>query len=339
MKHKINLKLLNLKSSNIYYENKYQNLYSIHHFNCQQTCRTLHPITFNNSTLDSKRVSDQFFDINFKMNITSNKYLNNGTYIFPQLEIPVAFHVIYPNGKENDAIYNIPDDILNKQLDVLNGVSDNDPGFSKSLSGYKTNGNTKSGLHFYNYHSENKAYSRTENNMWFYKTETYESTLKSELCVNVDYVINVYYADAQGFLGWSYFPNDFSENDHMHGAVINHRAILGGSLPRYKYGKTLLHELGHYFGLFHTFQGGCFGYDGCDDTPPQSNGNNVYECGSQNSCPDFEGDDPHNNYMNYVDDICMNRFTDNQILRIWTFLETYKPQFILKNKVETKWAA
>ena len=90
----------------------------------------------------------------------------------------------------------------------------------------------------------------------------------------------------------------------------------------------------HHFGLYHTFQGGCNGEDGCSDTPSQDNSNNIYNCSPQNSCPNHEGDDPYNNYMNYVDDYCMTRFTDEQIFRIWTYLEIYKPLFLEHNLIK-----
>ena len=325
---------MRLKKTEVFYENKQQKLFQAHDIDFKKHCKTLHPISMENLSNDSKRISYNYNNLKENMYSIIEKYKNsNGNYEFPNIEIPVAFHVIYPPGKENDIEFNISDEIINKQLTVLNGINDEDPGFSMSLPGYKTSGYTKSGFHFYNYHPENKAYSRTENYQWFYKTESFEATIKDELCIEPEHVINVFYANAQGYLGWSYFPDDFLEDDKMHGIVINYQAILGGKLNPYNYGKTLLHEMGHYFGLYHTFQGGCNGEDGCNDTPSQNNGNNIFNCGEINSCPDKEGNDPYNNYMNYVDDNCMTRFTDEQIFRMWVYLETFKPTFLKKNIV------
>lgn len=88
----------------------------------------------------------------------------------------------------------------------------------------------------------------------------------------------------------------------------------GAFSPPYDKGRTMTHEVGHMFGLFHTFQGGCAGEnytsgDYCADTPAVANSNGG--CSFVDSCP-TGGPDMIQNYMDYTNDSCMNTFTQDQ---------------------------
>ncbi|KAJ4290351.1 hypothetical protein N0V90_010567 [Kalmusia sp. IMI 367209] len=80
---------------------------------------------------------------------------------------------------------------------------------------------------------------------------------------------------------------------------------------------TLTHEVGHWMGLFHVFQGGCDSADGCDDTAPQEGPSraNMGTPGNLNSCPakaQCNGNGKQNvkNFMDYSD--CAQEFTPCQ---------------------------
>ncbi|MGI9155058.1 MAG: zinc metalloprotease [Marmoricola sp.] len=116
---------------------------------------------------------------------------------------------------------------------------------------------------------------------------------------------------ASQLLGWSTLPQDQKHYPHLDGVAINVNALPGGSLRYYNLGDTATHEVGHWLGLFHTFEGGCSAFgDGVDDTPRERNPTDGCPR-DKDTCP-AEGADPVHNFMDYAIDSCMNQFTIGQ---------------------------
>ncbi|PPQ84796.1 hypothetical protein CVT24_003237 [Panaeolus cyanescens] len=75
------------------------------------------------------------------------------------------------------------------------------------------------------------------------------------------------------------------------GVYIRHDSMPGGPFDRAQ-GGTLRHEIGHWLGLWHTFQDGCTGDgDEVDDTPAQRDSSDGCPIG-RDSCPGRPGLDP-----------------------------------------------
>lgn len=117
-------------------------------------------------------------------------------------------------------------------------------------------------------------------------------------------------------LGWSRFPWQYAKTRRLDGVSVNVASLPGGKASGYNRGDTAVHEVGHWLGLFHTFQGGCGARnDLVADTPPE--GEPSYYCEtSRDTCPDDAQADPVRNFMDYSLDRCMNQFTPGQVRRM-----------------------
>lgn len=217
--------------------------------------------------------------------------------------IPVAFHIILNSNGEGD----ISTDQIDAQVEHMTGAY-SDQGIEFILG----------------------SVDYTVNDNWFYLSGDYEEEMKSTLAIDPAHNLNVYSANLQNnLLGWAQFPWWYDENSYMHGFVMHYGSFPGGYIENYDEGDVAVHEGGHCFGLYHTFQGGCSGGDEVEDTPAQHDDNNIFECDSTlDTCPDDPGMDPVYNFMNYTDDYCTIEFTQGQGVRMVDMIVAYKPGFL-----------
>jgi len=157
-----------------------------------------------------------------------------------------------------------------------------------------------------------------------------------------EYVINVYTVrNLTGATALATFPTT-DETDYANG-IVARSSIFDD--PNFA-GAILAHEMGHFLGLYHTFQGGCrnddclLNGDRVCDTPPDDFGTTFEGCFLNNNCTtdadatnsenpfDEDGPDGNDNYMDYNDPTCMKAFTPGQRFRMRYALCNYRPRLM-----------
>jgi hypothetical protein len=102
------------------------------------------------------------------------------------------------------------------------------------------------------------------------------------------YTVGFYTANLNGY---SSLPSDYKRDPTLDGVVLLFSTLPGGA-SRERQGGTLVHEVGHWLGLSHTFQGGCNGVgDNVADTPPEAARATGCPIGRR-SCPNSNLPDP-----------------------------------------------
>lgn len=186
----------------------------------------------------------------------------------------------------------------------------------------------------------------TDNDEWFSScsTSSVEAEMKSALYAGSPAearrpsVLHLYTCDASPYLGWAYMPWSVvgTSFEYLDGVVLHYESLPGGNFLfadsaepdgylNYSGGDTGTHEVGHWLGLLHTFDGGCGAKgDGIDDTPAERVP--AYYCAARDTCPGRArpGSDPIRNYMDYTDDDCLVLFSPHQSTATLAIWEAYR---------------
>lgn len=161
---------------------------------------------------------------------------------------------------------------------------------------------------------------RYSNNSWHKDRQS--TTYRKKTRLGGANALNIWLVDFS-YLGIATFPWDYAKNPGIDGIRVQYSSLPGGSIANYDEGKTATHEAGHWFGLYHTFQGGCTTTnDEVADTPAQSSSTTGCPAG-RDSCS-LPGLDPIHNYMDYSYDSCYDQFTPGQSSRMSLMWAAYR---------------
>jgi len=270
----------------------------------------------------------------------TKNYINNKNVHNEKIIIPVVVHIVH-NGDAVGVDENISDAQITSQIEVLNeDFGGTNASFSKVLTEFEPiaskgsniqfrlaqfdpNGNATTGIVRHNLNQET----------WDTK-EDIDTIVKPTTIWSRDEYLNIWSikfgGSISGLLGFAQFPGGNSTSD---GIVIRPEAI--GRAPENPYdtigtlsnnpfngGRTVVHEVGHWLNLFHTWGGGsCSSSDSVSDTPPQGYSyqgclsGRLFSCGSS---------DAYMTFMSELHDSCMAMFTNGQVMRMEAALNSIR---------------
>lgn len=245
------------------------------------------------------------------------------------MTIPVVFHIVLQNQSAVTAAQIMAQlDTINKDYAGLNAGAARIPSYFRSLFG-------RSGIQFclaqrtpddepttgiLRYNTTQTSFDYTNN---FVK----HPAMGGADSWDPNSYLNIWVCNLEnGTLGYATFPNDGAEDEQ--GVVIAYNSLPGGITAGFNGGKTLTHEIGHFFNLHHIWGddgGTCGGTDFISDTPNQGNSTTSCRTGvvTDNCSPSSPGI-MYQNFMDYSPDNCLLMFTVEQVARMEAAFTTYR---------------
>lgn len=241
----------------------------------------------------------------------------------PDFILPVVVHIIHNGGAEN-----ISDTQIEQAIQDLNEAFENvgyynpntgvDTKIQFCLSKQDPDGNPSTGIN------------RVQSSLTNMTLETQDLAVKDLSRWDPLKYINIWVVReitslsvGPGVAGYAYFPTSHGGNED---GLMCEASFFGSTKAN---SGVHIHEMGHYLGLYHTFEGGCINND-ClmdgdrvCDTPPDQSTAQVPCNGSANTCSTdtdsgfaTDQNDMFWNYMDYGDLNCYSAFTQGQTDRM-----------------------
>lgn len=287
----------------------------------------------------------QYFEA-FEEYIRNQRDNLNGESINEVYTIPIVFHVIH-DGNNIGSGDNIGKQFIDAQLEQLNNDFRKVMGTSGFGAGVDTriefcaatvdeNGNSLAEPGINRIDRNDRGWTAPPYDdpgflCLIFSTDYINNTIKPQSIWDPEKYCNVWVLQMECLLGFAQFPeapdlggigtgNGGANTD---GVVVSSGSVGSTELPAavniatppYDKGRTLSHELGHWFGLRHIWgDGDCSVDDFCADTP-NANGSTRGCPNNKDTCPGG-GPDQIENYMDYSDDTCMDLFTADQKARM-----------------------
>ncbi|MEO5644485.1 MAG: M43 family zinc metalloprotease [Bacteroidia bacterium] len=261
--------------------------------------------------------------------------------------IPVVVHIIHNNGPENisnaqvfTAIQQLNDAFANTgAYQDANGVN---TGITFCLAQQDENGNFTNGIN------------RVVSPLTDLTAETDDVALKNLTRWDPTKYLNIWVVNSitslsagPGVSGYAFLP---ASHGLPEDGIVNEANYFGSGVDQ---SKVFVHEVGHYLGLYHTFEGGCqnnnclLDGDRVCDTPPDQSTAAISCSSSVNTCSTDDDDlsvnnpfrpvsvggigdqnDQVENYMDYGYQVCQHQFTNDQKTRMIAALTTSRASLL-----------
>lgn len=297
----------------------------------QDKCGTMTILEQRFKEQPSRKISFDQRELQFQNKVTAQIRSSKGLKTGALVTVPVVFHVVMrQQSLATDAQILAQVDTINKDYAGLNVRANLIPDYFKSLFG-------QSGIQFVlaQRTPDDKPttgivrYTTTANSFNYLSDDVKHASRGGADAWDPNRYLNVWIcALSNDILGYATFPGDGDPEEQ--GVAISYLGLPGSSNKSFDGGKTLTHEIGHYFNLYHIWgddNGACSGSDYVDDTPNQAGATSTVKSGVLNdACNTTSSGVMYQNFMDYTPDVCLLMFTKLQVARMeaaYTNLRSY----------------